>query len=74
MSEVLKFIAGVDSRFLLGAFVLMLDAWCIGLVWRSAADLREKWLWCAVIVLCPIVGLLFWFVLGPKPEMLGRAD
>jgi hypothetical protein len=74
MSEVLEFIAGVDSRLLLAAFVLMLDAWCIGLLWRSPADLREKWLWSGVIVLCPIVGLLFWFVLGPKPVMRGRTD
>ena len=35
MSEVLQFFAGVDSRILLGVFVLFLDAWCIGLLLRS---------------------------------------
>ncbi len=74
MSEVLQFFAGVDSRILLGVFVLFLDAWCIGLLLRSPASRREKVLWCVVILLCPIVGLLFWFVLGPKPDMLRKAD
>ena len=66
----LDFINGLDARVLLVVLLIVLDVWCMMLLWRSPADRREKWLWTGVIVLCPIVGCLFWYVLGPKPDLL----
>ena len=68
----LDFINGLDARVLLVVLLIVLDVWCMMLLWRSSADRREKWLWTGVIVLCPIVGCLFWYVLGPKPNLLSR--
>jgi uncharacterized membrane protein YagU involved in acid resistance len=68
----LDFINGLDSRVLLIVFLVVLDIWCMLLLWRSSATGREKWLWTGVILLCPIVGCLFWYVLGPKQDLLSR--
>ena len=66
----LEFINGLDQRLLLGVILAVLDVWCLWLLWRSPAVRREKWLWSLVILLCPIIGCLFWYVLGPKPDLL----
>lgn len=68
----LEALLSLDTRWVLVALLLVLDAWAIGLILRSEAPWREALLWSAIIVLCPIVGCLFWYVLGPKPDL--RAD
>jgi hypothetical protein len=67
MNDLVEIAARIDLRWVLAALLLALDVWAIGLVLLSVAARREKVLWSSVIVLCPIVGCLFWFVLGPKP-------
>ncbi len=74
MTELLELSRQVDTRWLLLVFLAAVDLWAIGLVTTSAAPRREKALWTGVIVLCPIVGCMFWFVLGPKPWLAGRAS
>lgn len=60
---------GVDNRWVLLGCLLVLDAWCVSLVFMSDAGVRERWLWTGVIVLCPVVGCILWYVLGPKPRL-----
>ncbi len=67
MTELVEVAARIDLRWVLAALLGALDVWSISLVLLSAAARREKVLWTSVILLCPIVGCLFWFVLGPKP-------
>lgn len=67
MTELVEGAARIDLRWVLAALMGALDVWAIALVLLSTAARREKVLWSSVIVLCPIVGCLFWFVLGPKP-------
>ena len=67
MKEFLEFVIGLDSRWVLAALLAVLDAWAIGLVIRARPAPRVGLLWSAIIVLCPIIGLLFWYALGPKP-------
>jgi hypothetical protein len=62
--------ARIDTRWLLVLLVVVLDVWSAGLALRSRASRRERLLWAAVIVLCPIIGLMIWFVLGPKPLLV----
>lgn len=62
----------LDSRWILLVCLLLLDAWCVSLVFMSDAGRRERWLWTAVIVLCPVVGCILWYVLGPKPRLVEK--
>ena len=67
MSDVVELASRIDLRWVLAALLVVLDVWAISLVLLSTSARREKVLWSSVILLCPIVGCLFWFVLGPKP-------
>jgi len=62
--------ARIDTRWVLAVTLLLLDLWCIGLLLRSDGSPRSKVLWAGVILLCPVVGCVLWYVLGPKPDML----
>ena len=64
------FFDAIDSRWLLLVLLVSLDSWAIALTIASRSDRREKALWTGVILLCPIVGCLLWYVLGPKPKLL----
>ncbi len=66
--------ARIDTRWLLVVLIGALDVWSAGLALRSRASRRERLLWAAVIVLCPIIGLMIWFVLGPKPMLVSAAE
>ena len=66
MNAVLAFAAAIDPRLILAVLLVALGGWSIGEVWLSRAALRDKWLWTGIVVVCPIIGCLFWFVLGPK--------
>ncbi len=72
MKEFLEFVIGLDSRWVLAALLAALDAWAIGLIIRARPAPRVGLLWSAIIVLCPIIGLLFWYALGPKPVLEGH--
>ncbi|MCL7971845.1 MAG: hypothetical protein M8866_07115 [marine benthic group bacterium] len=67
MNAILDFVVGLDSRWVLASLLVVLDAWAIGMIYRARPDRRVGLLWSAIIVMAPIVGLLFWYALGPKP-------
>lgn len=74
MSALAEAAARLDQRWVLVVLLAALDLWAIILVVLSSASRRDKVLWSGVVVLCPIVGCLFWYVLGPKPRgRRGRA-
>jgi len=58
--------ATLDPRWVLVALLGALDLWAIGEVWLSREPLRDRLLWTGIVLVCPIIGCLFWFVLGPK--------
>jgi len=68
LEQILGATARVDTRWALLAYLIVLDVWSIGLILRSGASRREKALWTGVVVLCPVVGCVYWYVLGPKPD------
>ncbi|MFC3609662.1 PLDc N-terminal domain-containing protein [Stutzerimonas tarimensis] len=49
------------------AAVLLLNLWAIIGVFRSDASVGVKALWAIGISLFPIVGLVAWLLLGPRP-------
>lgn len=61
--------SAVDTRWALVAFLLAIDLWAVGLISRSSASAAQKVIWSAVVVVCPIVGCVYWYVVGPKPEI-----
>lgn len=67
MSGIVEFVIGLDSRWVLAGLLIVLDAWAIGMIVRARPSRRVGLLWSAIIILCPIIGLLFWYALGPKP-------
>ncbi|MCH9697168.1 MAG: PLD nuclease N-terminal domain-containing protein [Gammaproteobacteria bacterium] len=50
----------------IGLVILVLDIWGLLNVVQSHATLGMKVFWCVVILLLPIIGLVLWFLLGPK--------
>jgi len=66
MSALADAAARLDPRWVLAVLLGALDLWASMLVWFSGTTRRDKVLWTVVIVACPIIGCLFWFVLGPK--------
>ena len=68
MSDLVAWADAIDTRWLLGFFLLIIDAWAIRLILTSGAAGREKLKWIVVVLFCPIIGPLFWYVLGPKPH------
>lgn len=67
MNGIVEFVVGLDSRWVLAGLLVVLDAWAIGMIVRARPSPRVGLLWSAIIILCPIIGLLFWYALGPKP-------
>ncbi len=66
MNALLDASATIDPRWVLLVLLATLDLWAGGLVVFSTASRREKTLWVGVLLTCPIIGCLFWFVFGPK--------
>lgn len=55
-------------RYLLGVVIFALDVWAIASVINSGATTGSKVLWVAVIAILPVVGLILWYVMGPKAD------
>ena len=56
--------SGVHSIF--GILVLIGDVWAIMNIFQSAASNGKKLLWTVVVILLPVLGLILWFLLGPR--------
>lgn len=51
---------------LFGLLLLIADIWAIVNVIQSRADTLGKVLWITAILLLPVLGLILWFLLGPR--------
>ncbi|MDZ4731017.1 MAG: PLDc N-terminal domain-containing protein [Xanthomonadales bacterium] len=50
----------------LGLLILILDIWAIMKVLGSGASGGTKILWVLLILVLPVLGLVLWYLLGPK--------
>lgn len=57
---------GMEFGGLLGLIVLVLDIWAIVKVLKSGASAGTTTVWIVLILILPVVGLVGWFLLGPK--------
>lgn len=53
-----------------GLILLIADVWAIVNIFQSGASTERKVIWTVVVILFPLVGLIFWLLLGPRT---GRA-
>lgn len=56
---------------LFGLVILVLDIWGIVNVIGSRAAIGVKLLWILLIVILPVIGLIFWFLAGPRGVRAG---
>ena len=54
---------------ILGILILAGDIWAIINILQSADSNVKKLLWTLAVLLLPVLGLILWFVMGPR----GRA-
>jgi hypothetical protein len=52
----------------LGFIILVLDVWAIIKVIQSTASTGMKVLWVVLILMLPVVGLIIWWIAGPKGD------
>jgi succinate dehydrogenase/fumarate reductase cytochrome b subunit len=50
----------------LGILILAADIWAIINIFQSAASNGKKLIWILAVLLLPVLGLILWFVLGPR--------
>jgi hypothetical protein len=51
---------------IIGLLILIADIWAILNVIGSGATTGKKVLWIVIIFVLPVVGLIIWFLAGPK--------
>ena len=51
---------------LIGLVILVLDVWAIVKTIQSSASTGSKVLWIVLILLLPVLGLILYWLMGPK--------
>jgi Phospholipase_D-nuclease N-terminal len=51
---------------LIGLAILIADVWAIVNIFQSSATTGKKVLWIVLVLLLPVLGLILWFLLGPR--------
>ena len=49
-----------------GLVILILDIWAIVNIFQSTASTGAKVLWTVLVLVLPILGLIIWYLAGPK--------
>jgi hypothetical protein len=56
----------VGVNGLWGVLVLAADIWAIINIFQGSASNGNKLLWTLLVLLLPVIGLILWFLLGPR--------
>lgn len=51
---------------IVGLLILAGDIWAIINIFQSSASNGKKLIWTLVVLLLPLLGLILWFLLGPR--------
>ncbi len=57
---------GVEVGGIFGLIILILDIYAIIKVMESSTSTMGKLIWTLAIILLPVLGLLIWWLAGPK--------
>ena len=52
---------------IIGILVLIADIYAILKIAESSASTGKKALWIAMVLLMPVLGVIIWYLIGPKP-------
>ena len=50
----------------LGLLHLVIAIWAIWTIFNSSTPTVEKLLWALLVLLLPVIGLIIWYLAGPK--------
>lgn len=53
-------------EMIFGLIILIADIWAIINIVQSGATTGMKVLWVIIIIVLPLIGLILWFLMGPK--------
>ena len=56
----------IEVSGILGLLILILDIWAIVKTVQSGASTGQKVFWIVLILLLPVLGLILWFLFGPR--------
>jgi hypothetical protein len=59
---------GLEIGGIVGLIIIALDVWAIVNIIGSATSIVGKILWTLAILLLPLVGLIAWFLIGPRKK------
>lgn len=51
---------------LFGLLVFVADIWAVVTIVQSAVTPGKKVLWCLLILILPVIGLVIWYLAGPR--------
>ena len=51
---------------IVGLLILAGDIWAIINIFQSSASNEKKLIWILVVAILPLLGLILWFLLGPR--------
>ncbi|GAB2878368.1 PLDc N-terminal domain-containing protein [Microbulbifer echini] len=51
---------------ILGFLILVADIWAILNIVQSGSSTGSKLIWILLVLFLPVIGLILWFLLGPK--------
>jgi len=57
---------GIEMGGILGLLILIADVWAIVSIAQSGASTGNKVLWIVLVLVLPVLGLILWFLLGPR--------
>jgi len=56
----------IELRSVIGLLILIADVWAIVNIAQSGAPTGKKVLWIVLVLVLPVLGLILWFLLGPR--------
>jgi hypothetical protein len=56
----------IELRGIVGLLILIADVWAIVNIAQSGASTGKKVLWIVLVLVLPVLGLILWFLLGPR--------
>lgn len=52
--------------YVFGIIIFALDVWAIASIINTNASTTTKLIWIALVAILPVVGLIIWWLAGPK--------
>jgi hypothetical protein len=56
----------VQVNGLIGLLILAADIWAIVSIVQSSVSTGKRVLWILLVLVLPVLGLILWFLLGPR--------